>query len=198
MWFDTRAITNTLSIKNVKNKYRFTYDSKSDDVFTVHMNKGQVMHFKMHKDVLHYHDTSDRQVTLIQTVQQNEVGYSQRQLATACRARDLYSKVGHPSTQYFKVMIKNNLILNCPVTLDDIERASNIYGTNIAALKGKTVRTKSDPVSSDYIAVPEDVLQANRNVTFSANIMIVKKIPFFTTVSRDIKFTTVGALKLGQ
>ena len=56
--------------------------------------------------------------------------------------------------QDFKAMIKNNLILNCPVTLDDIERASKIYGANIAALKGKTVRTKSEPVISDYIAVP--------------------------------------------
>ena len=50
------------------------------------------------------------------------------------------------SLQDFKEMIKNNLILNCPVTLDDIERASKMYGANIAALKGKTVRTNSEPV----------------------------------------------------
>ena len=98
------------------------------------------MHFKMHKDGLHYHDTADRQVTLIKTVQQNEAGYSQRQLAAACTAWDLYSKVGHPSIHDYKAMIKNNLVLNCPVTLDDIKRASKIYGANIAALKGKTVR----------------------------------------------------------
>ena len=60
------------------------------------------MHFKMHKDGLHYHDTDDRQVTLVQTVQQNEAGYSQRQLATARRARDLYAKVGHPSVGQFR------------------------------------------------------------------------------------------------
>ena len=92
-------------------------------------------------------------------------------------------------------MIKNNLILNCPVTLDDIERPSKIYGANIAALKGKTVHTKSDPVISDYIAVPKAVLQANKNVTFSADIIFVNKIPFFTTVSRDIKFTTVEGIE---
>ena len=162
MWFDTRAITNILSLKNVKNKYRVTYDSESEDVFTVHMNKGRVMQLKMHKDGLHYHDTADRQVTLIQTVQQNEASYSQRKLATDRRAIYLYSKVGHPSVQDFKAMIKNNLILNCPVTIDDIERASKIYGANIVALKGKTVRTKSDPVISDYIAVPEDVIRNDR------------------------------------
>ena len=92
-------------------------------------------------------------------------------------------------------MIKNNLILNCPVTLDDIKRASKIHGANIASLKGKTVRTKSDPVTSDYIAIPEAVLHANKNVTFSAKIMFANKIPFFTTVSRNIKFTTVEGIE---
>ena len=53
VWFGTRAITNILSLKNVKNKYRVTYDSETEDVFTVHMNKGRVMQFKMHKDGLH-------------------------------------------------------------------------------------------------------------------------------------------------
>ena len=33
VWFDTRAITNILSLKNVKNKYRVTYDSETEDVF---------------------------------------------------------------------------------------------------------------------------------------------------------------------
>ena len=53
VWFDTRTITNILSLKNVKNKYRVTYDNKSEDVFTVHMNKGRIMQFKMHEDGLH-------------------------------------------------------------------------------------------------------------------------------------------------
>ena len=43
--------------------------------------------------------------------------------------------------------------------------------------------------------MPEDVLQANKDVTFSADIMFVNKIPFFTTVSRDIKFTTVEGIE---
>ena len=73
--------------------------------------------------------------------------------------------------------------------------ASKIYGANIAALKDKTVRTKFDPVISDYIDVPEAVLHANRNVTFSADIVFVNKIPFFTTISRDIKFNTVEGIE---
>ena len=77
VWFDERAITNILCLKNVKHKYRVTYNSSTDGVFTVH-KPGQQLHSVMHKDGLHYHDTRNRKITLVQTVQENEEGYSQR------------------------------------------------------------------------------------------------------------------------
>ena len=59
VWFDERAITNILCFeKNIKYKYRVTYDSSTDGVFTVH-KPGQQMHFVMHKYGLHYHNTPD-------------------------------------------------------------------------------------------------------------------------------------------
>ena len=39
----------------------------------------------------------NREVTLIQTVQENEEGYSKKQIKDAQEARDLYAKVGYPS-----------------------------------------------------------------------------------------------------
>ena len=36
VWFDERAINNILCLKNVKQKYRVTYNSSTDGVFTVH------------------------------------------------------------------------------------------------------------------------------------------------------------------
>ena len=70
VWFDEHAITNILCFKNVKQKYRVTYNSSTDGVFTVH-KLGQQLHFVMHKDGLHYHDTRNREITLVQTVQEN-------------------------------------------------------------------------------------------------------------------------------
>ena len=104
----------------------------------------------MHKDGLHYHDTINREITLVQTVQENEEGYSQRQIQDAKKARDLYAKVGYPSTRDFKNIITKNLILNCPVTTSDVARADKIYGQDIHALKGKTTRTKPKPVVIDF------------------------------------------------
>ena len=67
VWFDKRSITNILCLKNVKQKYRVTYDSSTDGVFTVH-KPGELLHFVMHKDGLHYHDTRNREIALEQTV----------------------------------------------------------------------------------------------------------------------------------
>ena len=59
----------------------------------------------------------------MQTVQENEEGYSQRQIQDAEKARDLYAKVRYPSTRDFQQMISQNLILNCPVTVSDVAEA---------------------------------------------------------------------------
>ena len=44
VWFDERAITNILCLKNVKQKYQVTYNSSTDGVLTVH-KPGQQLHF---------------------------------------------------------------------------------------------------------------------------------------------------------
>ena len=56
VWFDERAITNILCLKNMKNKYRVTYDSAQNGTFEVHKPDVQ-LHFVMHQDGMHYHNT---------------------------------------------------------------------------------------------------------------------------------------------
>ena len=68
VWFDERDITNIMSLKNVKEKFRVTYDSNRDGTFTVHKPNGVNIKFRMHRDGLHYHETVNRQVTMVQTV----------------------------------------------------------------------------------------------------------------------------------
>ena len=123
VWFDEREITNIMSLKNVKEKFIVTYDSDRDGTFTVHNPNGVNIKFEMHRDGLHYHDTVNRQVTMVQTVKENEKGYSKRKLAGAKTARDLYAKVGYPSIKDFANMIKKDMIMNCPVTIEGVMRA---------------------------------------------------------------------------
>jgi hypothetical protein len=43
-------------------------------------------------------------------------------------------------------------------------------------------------------AIPPEVLQAGRNVSVAIDIMFVNKLPFFITLSREIKFGTVESI----
>ena len=63
VWFDERAITNILCLKNMKQKYCVTYDSSENGTFRVH-KPDALLHFVMHQDGLHYHETKNREVTL--------------------------------------------------------------------------------------------------------------------------------------
>ena len=131
----------------------------------------------MHCNGLHYHETVKRKVTMVQTFTENEKGYSKRKLTDARTARDLYAKVGYPSIKDFANMVKENMIMNFPVTIEDVRRAKKINGSSVQALKGKTTRTKPSPVVvSDYVAVPHAIFEENRNVTLSIDVMFVNTI----------------------
>ena len=82
VWFDERAVTNILCLKNINKKYYITYDSAKNGTFTVHKPDVQ-LHFVMHQDRIHYHDTQNCEVTLIQTVQENKECYIKRQIKDA-------------------------------------------------------------------------------------------------------------------
>jgi hypothetical protein len=53
------------------------------------------------------------------------------------------------------------------------------------------VRNTSDPVTADYVAILKEILDINKEVTISVEVMFVSKLPFVTTISRNIKFTTI-------
>jgi hypothetical protein len=94
----------------------------------------------------------------------------------------------------FKWVIQSNQIKDCPVTVQDIDVARNILGKNIAALKGKTTRSKSIPVARDYVKVPMELMKLHKEVFLTTDIFFVNKIPFFLTLSRKICFTAVNHL----
>jgi hypothetical protein len=80
------------------------------------------------------------------------------------------------------------------VTVQDINVARNIWGTNIAALKGKTTRSKSIPVARDYVKVPMELMKLHKEVFLTTDIFFINKIPFFLTLSHKICFTAVNHL----
>jgi hypothetical protein len=194
VWFDTKAITNILSLKNVREKFHVTYDSHGEGSFIVHKPNGIDIHFVMHAGGFHYHDTNNRQLMMVSTIKSESVGFSKTQLEHAKTFRDFQATVGHPSTWDVKAIIQSNLIVNCLVTTDDIDRAEKIYGPSVPILKGKTARQAPNRVISGYVVVPPQIMSANKHVSLSGDLFFLNKAPFFATISDHIKFTTAKHL----
>jgi hypothetical protein len=108
----------------------------------------------MHKSGLHYYDPrKEHHMTFVNTVSENKTGFTNQQIKCAEIAPNLYKTLSYPSMKDSKWVIQSNQIKYCPVTIQDIAFATKIWGKNIAALKGKTTRSKTHPVARDYVKV---------------------------------------------
>jgi hypothetical protein len=94
----------------------------------------------------------------------------------------------------FNWVIHSNQIKDCPVIVQDVDAAIKIWGKNIAALNGKTTRSKMNPMAKDYVKVPAELLKLHKEVFLTTDIFFVNKIPFFLTLSHKICFTVVNQL----
>jgi hypothetical protein len=195
-WFSTRAITNIIALHNLIEQYHVTYDS-DNLMFVVHRESESKpnMEFRMHKSGLHYYDPrKEHHMTFVNNVSENKTGFTKRQIKCAEIARNVYKTLSYPSMKDFKWVIWSNQIKDCPVTIQDIDVAMKIWGKNIAALKGKTTRSKTHPVARDYVKVPKELLKLHKEFFLTTGIFFVNKITFFLTLSRNICFTAVNHL----
>jgi hypothetical protein len=80
------------------------------------------------------------------------------------------------------------------MTVQEIDVALEMWGKNITALKGKTIRSKTNPVARDYVKVPNEFLKLHKEVFMTTIIFFVNTIPFFLTLSHKICFTAVNNL----
>ena len=70
-------------------------------------------------------------------------------------------------------MNKASMLKNCPVKIEDVERAYDIFGKDIPTLKGKTVRRKPRRVRHEFIKGPKYVLDKNKDMDVEIDILVV-------------------------
>jgi hypothetical protein len=62
--------------------------------------------------------------------------------------------IGNPTEREFEGIVREKLIANYPVTVRDIQNGHQIFGPNLANLRGKMTRTKSEHARADYVKIP--------------------------------------------
>ena len=95
---------------------------------------------------------------------------------------------GCPTVGDLKKIIKMNSIRDCPVMVSDVELAEQIYGPDVASLKGKTTCKKLEPVQQDIVSIPPELTQVHQDVVLAIDGLYVNTFPFLVTISREIKY----------
>ena len=94
VWFDPSAITNILSLKRVRSKYKVTYENGTEAFFAVVKPDGTRFEFKESADGLYYLDTEAEGAVMVNTVVDNASSYTNADYMRAVKARNLQIAIG--------------------------------------------------------------------------------------------------------
>ena len=108
------------------------------------------MHFRLNYFGIHYYEPSE-EFTFVATGTYNKKHYSKRQIKAEVRAEELYGTLTYPSVADYRWATQINKIKECPMTVQDIYVAISIWGKDIFAIKLKTTRKKTIPLTEDLI-----------------------------------------------
>ncbi len=76
----------------------------------------------------------------VPTIRQNYEGFTKRQIQQATQARRIMGMIGAPTEREFQLLVRLNLLKDCPISNTDIINAHNIFGPDLTNLRGKMVR----------------------------------------------------------
>ena len=198
VWYHPKGITNILSLSCIIEKgYHVTFDSKDGDNKLI-VNKpdvGTPRIFTQSDCGLYYTDMKlSNGTALVTTVEENKTKYSNCEYSHALQARNIQKIICHLSNCDFLRIVDKNLLPNCPITHRDIVAAGHIFGPDIGSLKGKTVRSTPIPVNMSLVDIPSTNMSHYHEIILAGDIMIVKKVAFFVTISCNLKFGTTEML----
>lgn len=113
--------------------------------------------------------------------------YTKRDIEKADLAKKLYAIVGQPSLKDFINAVKNHRIKNCPIDVEDIHRMSAIYGADIGAVLGRTVRKR--PLSLRNAVVPRI---DNEETVLFVDLFFINNLTFLLSISKGFNMLVVA------
>ena len=197
-WYDDEAISNVISLGKIRESGRFhvSYDFDKGIFTLTNLQTGQETFFHMNEVGLHVTPLNPQAVSMLTTVEANKALYTKRQIAGAEKARALYQVIGYPSLRDFLHLLQTNQIKNCPVTVEDVKICQKIYGPDVYALKGKTVRHKPRVVINDYLDIPRELISAHQGIILFADVMFIDGVPTMVTLSKNVRLITITYIPL--
>ena len=132
-------------------------ETDKENTIMVHIGEGQVIMFlaigiglyiwkqRYKSNILNKQVSS---CSFLSLVAKNKSNYTKCELD-----RKLYINIGMPGYKKFFKALDNNLMKDCSLMVDDAKRCLNVYGRELAKLKGSKTRNKSSK-TQDMVVIP--------------------------------------------
>ena len=109
----------------------------------------------------------------LKTVGKNKKGFSEYQYKRELVARKLYHMIGEPTLKNLKMMIRQNIIHNFPVMVEDVDIEEKIFGPDASTLKVITIRQTPTVVVDDFVEIPRELIENNQELILCMEIMFI-------------------------
>ena len=195
VYYHPSAVANILCFHDVAKHYFTSYDGDQNLFMIKNKTNGKEICFR-NKNKLYVWNPRNtvEESILVQTVQDNMLRFTKREINASEEAKSAFIKLGRPSLKDFTELVRAGRLLNCPFTVKDIDRAIEIFGPDLGALKGRSVRTPPPHVKIEHTVMKSKV----EDIILTGDIFYVYGLPFLVTQSRKLKLIVVQHLEDGK
>jgi hypothetical protein len=190
-YFYPKGVANILSLAMIADTKRVVMDTAIDDAIYVFNEDGTYIRFSRTPNGMYCIgvnvDEDDNVIMAHQTVKGESAHFSGIDCRRALKIRELQEVLACPSDIDLANAVENNVIGNNPFTRRDVRIAKKIFGPDVPAMKGKTVKRKSKMPREDEITdLPPSIMKEYSDVHLSIDIMHVNGIKFLIACSKHI------------
>ena len=189
-YYYPNGVTNILSLALLAKNKRVFMDTAVENAFHVYNEDGSYIRFVPTSNGMYCLDVgpdNEPCVMAVQTVKDEQSKFSNIDCTRAEAVRKLQEVLACPSDYDLANAVENNVIGNTPFTRRDVRIAKQIYGPDVAALKGKTVKQQSKmPREDESKDIPPYIAKEYHDVHLSIDVMHVNGITFLISFSKHI------------
>jgi hypothetical protein len=190
-YYYPKGVANILSLAMITETKRVVMDTAIDNEFYVFNEDGTYIRFTRTSNGMYCIDINtkedDHVVMAHQTVQGESSHFSAIDCRRAAKVRELQEILVCPSDIDLANAVEHNVIGNNPFTRRDIRIVRKIFGPDVPAMKGETVRRKSKmPREDDISNIPPSIIKEYSKVHLSIDVIHVNGIKFLISYSKHI------------
>ena len=194
------SIANLLSFAKLKDQgHGIVYRDVADEFDVLLKGTKIMLTFKRSHDVdgMHYVCRSSpsehsREVALIQTVKERQKGHTKAQVREAAKAREQMMTLNFMTPVAHKDIIRNEFIVNNPVSTEALDRSVEIWGRPPERYKGNAKHRKPE-AASRRLSVENPIAEFRTNIAHT-DLFFVQGVCFMLIVLDPMKYCWVQFL----